>query len=97
MIQLHISVISSLDTNKAADVNGIPARFIKAHPASIGGLIVCLVNHSITTGIFPDLWKHAVVTTDGLIGKLYCTLTLPVLDYCDVVWSPSSAVHSRKL
>ena len=57
-----ISVISSLDTNKAAGVDGIPARFIKAHPASIGGLIACLVNLSITSGIFPDLWKHAVVT-----------------------------------
>ena len=56
------SVISSLDTNKAAGVDGIPARFIKAHPASIGGLIVRLVNHSIASGIFPDLWKHAVVT-----------------------------------
>ena len=60
------------------------------------GLIACLVNHRITTGIFPDLWKHAVVTPDGLIGKLYYTFVLTVLDYCDVVWSPSSAVHSRK-
>ena len=34
-----ISIISSLDTNKAASVDGIPARFIKAHPTSIGGLI----------------------------------------------------------
>ena len=33
---------------------------------------------------------------DGLMGKLYRTFVLPVLDYCDVVWSPSSAVYSRK-
>ena len=57
-----ISAISSLDTNKAAGVDGIPARFIKAHSASIGGLIACLVNHCIASDIFPDLWKHAVVT-----------------------------------
>ena len=36
-----ISVISSLNTSKAAGVDGIPARFIKAHPASIGGLTAC--------------------------------------------------------
>ena len=51
-----------MDTNKAAGVDGIPVRFIKAHPASIGRLIARLVNHSITSGIFPDLWKYAVVT-----------------------------------
>ena len=28
-----------------------------------------------------------------LLGKLYCTFTLPILDYCDVVWSPSSVQY----
>ena len=50
-----ISFISSLDTNKAAGVDGIPARFITAHPASIGGLIALLVNHSIS--VLPVLLK----------------------------------------
>ena len=57
-----ISVISSLDTNKAAGVDGIPTRFIKANPTSIGRLIARLVNHSIASGVFPDLWKYAIVT-----------------------------------
>ena len=35
--------------------------------------------------------------SDGLMGKLYRTFVLPILDYCDVVWSPSSVAYSRKL
>jgi len=35
-----------------------------------------------------------------LLGRLYCTFVLPLLDYCDVVWLPSSVrrferIHSR--
>ena len=32
---------------------------------------------------------------DVLMGKLYCSFVLPILDYCDVVWSPSSIKYSR--
>ena len=56
------SIISSLDTKKASGVDGIPIKFIKAEPSSIGMLVTRLVNLSITSGIFPDLWKCAVVT-----------------------------------
>ena len=32
-----------------------------------------------------------------LLGKLYCTFILPILDYCDVVWSPSSVQYCKRL
>ena len=59
---LVISIISSLDTKKASGADNIPTSFIKIHPVSIGRLVIRLINHSITSGIFPELWKYAVVT-----------------------------------
>ena len=57
-----ISIINGLESGKATGVDGIPVRFIKAEPSSIGSLVTRLVNSSIKSGIFPDLWKSAVVT-----------------------------------
>ena len=31
-----------------------------------------------------------------LLGKLYCTFILPILDYCVVVWSPSSVQYFKR-
>ena len=56
-----ISIINGLENKKASGIDGISVRFIKAEPISIGQLITRLLNCSITSGIFPDLWKHAVV------------------------------------
>ena len=55
-----ISIIKGLDSKKALGVDGIPVKFIKAEPNSIGILITKLINSSITSGIFPDLWKLAI-------------------------------------
>ena len=59
---LVISINSSLDTKKASGVNDIPTRFVKIHPDSFERLLTRLINHSLTSGIFPELWKYAVVT-----------------------------------
>ena len=32
-----------------------------------------------------------------LLGRLYRTFVLPLLDYCDAVWTPSSMVHFKHL
>jgi len=32
-----------------------------------------------------------------LLGRLYCTFVLPLLDYCDVVWSPLSVQSFKKI
>ena len=59
---LVILIISSLDTKMASGADNIPTRFIKIHPVSIRRLVTRLIDHSITSGIFPELWKYAVVT-----------------------------------
>jgi len=33
----------------------------------------------------------------ALLSRLYCIFVLPILDYCDVVWTPSSVHHFRRL
>ena len=32
-----------------------------------------------------------------LLAKLYRVFVLPILDYCDVVWAPSSVQHFKRL
>ena len=34
---------------------------------------------------------------DGLLGRLYRTFVLPLLDYCDTVWTFSSMVSFKRL
>jgi len=34
--------------------------------------------------------------SNELLGKLYCTFVLPILDYCDVVRSPSSVQYFKR-
>ena len=33
----------------------------------------------------------------ALLSRLYSVFVLPILDYCDVVWTPSSVQHFRQL
>ena len=47
---------------ETAGFGGITIKFIKTEPFSLGSLITHLVNFSIKSGSFPDLWKSAVVT-----------------------------------
>jgi len=57
-----ISIVNGLENKKATGVDGIPIKFIKAEPSSFGSLVTQLINSSIKSGIFPDLWKSAVAT-----------------------------------
>ena len=36
---------------------------------------------------------HSCPLSNELLGKLCCTFILPILDYCDVVWSSSSVQY----
>jgi len=51
-----------MDTKKASGIDNIPVRFIKIHPLSFRRLVTRIINQSITTGTFPELWKYATVT-----------------------------------
>ena len=35
--------------------------------------------------------------SNTLLGRLYCASILPILDYCDIVWSPSSVQFFKRL
>ena len=60
-VESVISILDSLDSKKATGCDGLPARFIKAYPAEMGTLVTTLINQSILSGKFPDLWKYAIV------------------------------------
>ena len=34
--------------------------------------------------------------SNTLLGRLYCAFILPILDYCDLVWSPSSVQYFKR-
>ena len=55
-------VISILDTKKATGCDNLPIRFIKTCSEAMGRLLTVLINKSISTGRFPELWKSAIVT-----------------------------------
>ena len=40
---------------------------------------------------------HLRPLSDNLLGRLYCTFVLPLIDYCDTVWTPSSMLHFKRL
>ena len=39
---------------------------------------------------------HLCPLSDTLLGRLYCAFILPILDYCDIVWSPSSIKYFKR-
>lgn len=54
--------ICRLDSKKATSCDKLPIRFVKTCPEAMGRLLTVLVNKSISTGKFPELWKSAIVT-----------------------------------
>ena len=61
-VQEVVECISHLDSHKAVGVDGIPAKFVKASPLCLAVLLTKLINKSISSAVFPDCWKSAVVT-----------------------------------
>ena len=51
----------SLDTTKAAGLDGYPAKILKSAAPIIAKYITQIYNLSIQSGIFPDEWKTAKV------------------------------------
>ena len=58
-----IFIINGIESKKDTGFDGIPVRFTKTEPSSIGNIVTQLVNFSIKSGIFPDQWKFAMVTS----------------------------------
>ena len=48
---------------------------------------------SVLQRIYLDYIYHLNPIPKDLLGKLYSIFVLPILDYCDIVWTPSSITH----
>ena len=51
--------LKTLSDNKATGTDDIPSRLLKLAGMSIVDPITYIINLSISTGVFPDRWKHA--------------------------------------
>ena len=56
-----ILTIKNLNETRSAGSDGIPLRFIKDSLYVIVFYLTCIINISIVTGIFPTVWKYALV------------------------------------
>lgn len=54
-------VIHSLDSSKATGVDGFPVRALKQHGVALSNIICSCFNDSISTGIYPECLKKALV------------------------------------
>ena len=54
--------ICDLSIHKSAGIDKIPTKFIKASTFNMAMLLTKLINKSIISQTFPDIWKNAVVT-----------------------------------
>jgi hypothetical protein len=57
-----INEIESLDKNKGPGHDFIPASFLINTKSNISKILLQIFNKSLSTGIFPDFWKLALIT-----------------------------------
>ena len=57
-----VSILNSLDANKATGLDNISPRFIKLSAEVIAPSLTKLINTSFSTGCFPDILKNAKVS-----------------------------------
>ena len=59
--QTIILVLKQLKNSSSHGSDDIPTRFLKESLPFIINYLTCIINTSITTGIFPSPWKHSIV------------------------------------
>lgn len=68
-----LKTLSGLDQKKGAGPDGLPPRFWKGTAAAISAPLTAIYNASLSTGVFPQLWKQAYITAihkSGLRSKI---------------------------
>ena len=53
--------LSNLDENKSTGVDGISAKVLKTAAAAICQPLTYIINNSLKSKVFPDIWKTAIV------------------------------------
>ena len=84
--------LNNLNINKAKDIYDFPSHIIKAIADLIADSLVIMINNSSSTGVFPELLKHAKVTP---LFKNGFKNDIKITD--QYLFSPSLIESSRKL
>ena len=53
--------LSSMDGTESTGMGCIGPRLLKVDPKALSPSITFIINKSITSGVFPSIWKHAKV------------------------------------
>jgi hypothetical protein len=56
-----MKALKSLDVDKATGIDDISAKYIRMSAPVLARHLCIIINNSIKTGVFPNLWKHAKV------------------------------------
>ena len=56
-----LEALSNLDENKSTGVDGISAKVLKTAAAALCQPLTYIINNSLKSKVFPDIWKTAIV------------------------------------
>jgi hypothetical protein len=56
-------MLANLNPNKATGNDNIPAKILKISSNYISQSLSCIVNSSLETGVFPNRWKIAKISS----------------------------------
>ena len=62
----------SVSSTNAEGVDGIPARYLTLSMHALAPVILEIINRSLTTSTFPDLWKKALIIPLPKVNKPSC-------------------------
>ena len=73
--------MKSVDISKACGVDGVGNNLIRLSADGISGSFSRFINLSLSSGVFPDAWKFANVTSifkkdDRQLKENYCPVSL---------------------
>ena len=88
--------LNNLNTNKAKDIYDFPSRIIKGVADLIANPLATMINKSLSSGVFPELLKHAKVTPlfkSGLKNDIKNYRPISVLPIFDKIFE--KIVHDR--
>ena len=55
---MMLEALSTIDTSKAAGIDLMSAKLLRISAPVLARHLTGIINTSVTTGVFPDLWKH---------------------------------------
>ncbi|XP_053691323.1 uncharacterized protein LOC128739848 [Sabethes cyaneus] len=56
------SALAAVDSSKGPGPDGLPPLFLKQSATALAKPLTMIFNSSLTSGVFPSIWKHASIT-----------------------------------